>query len=141
MGKFVFVTNGQYNGVSVYSVDDATGALSAVAGSPFTTGTEPDALAIDASAEVLDVANGGSANVSVYAINRSAGPLTAVIGSPFAAGTSPTAVVLHWGYCCTTAFETSTYSPSGASVGLPPAPPIAPETCGFSTSDSEGASS
>ena len=45
--EFVYVPNYGTNTVSAYRLDAATGALQAVAGSPFTAGVGPMAAAID----------------------------------------------------------------------------------------------
>jgi 6-phosphogluconolactonase (cycloisomerase 2 family) len=82
--------------VSAYTVNSSTGALSAVSGSPFVAGDDPQSVTVDPSGRFAYVANGcGSSpdclagSVSAYTINSSTGALRAVAGSPFAAGTFP----------------------------------------------------
>lgn len=76
--------------VSVFAVG-SNGALTEVAGSPFTTGIGPTSLAFNPSGQFLAVANGGDSTVSVFSVG-SGGGLTQVSGSPFATGTGPAVV-------------------------------------------------
>jgi YVTN family beta-propeller protein len=46
-GQFLYAANETSNDVSVFSVDTATGALTAVSGSPFAAGRGSRAIAID----------------------------------------------------------------------------------------------
>ena len=93
-GKFVYVANAFGVGpnppssISAYIIDSATGALSAVAGSPFLTRTFAGGLAVDPSGKFVYVGNAGSnqpnqPTVSAYSIDTSTGALTPVSGSPF----------------------------------------------------------
>jgi 6-phosphogluconolactonase (cycloisomerase 2 family) len=90
--KYVFVGDEDSNDVSAFAVDPTTGALTAVPGSPFAAGTDPQAMVFDG-IESLYVANAGSDNVSVYAIDGNTGALTPRPGSPGAVGTSPTSII------------------------------------------------
>lgn len=74
VGQFVFVANntdGANNGdVSAFTINSTTGALTAVAGSPFPLGTGdsyPAGIAIDQNGHVY-VTNSGSSNVSFFDI-------------------------------------------------------------------------
>jgi 6-phosphogluconolactonase (cycloisomerase 2 family) len=89
-GKFVFVAN---NGdldtltdgnVTAFTVTASTGALTAVAGSPFTAGSNPKRLAVDPSGKYLYVTNEDADNMSAFSINAGSGVLTAITGSPLA---------------------------------------------------------
>lgn len=85
-GKFVYVGGytGYYpvSGISALAIDPATGALTAVAGSPFDTGSlSPYALAVDPSGKFVYAVSGGS--IPVYAIDAATGALSAIAGSPF----------------------------------------------------------
>jgi 6-phosphogluconolactonase (cycloisomerase 2 family) len=91
--RYVFVGNEGDKNVSAFAVDPTTGALTAVPGSPFPAGTDPQAMAVDNSSLDLYVANAGSDNVSAYTIDSSTGALTALPGSPVAVGKSPTSIV------------------------------------------------
>ena len=98
-GKFVVVANQATSNVSVFSLDQSTGALTAVSGSPFASGTEPGPVAIYPpsvpvtastccpSAKFVLVGNTGGNSLSVFSID-SAGTLTALAGTPIALGTN-----------------------------------------------------
>jgi len=47
MGQFVYAANNGSGNVSVFTVDSSTGALAAVAGSPFAAGSGARSIAID----------------------------------------------------------------------------------------------
>jgi 6-phosphogluconolactonase (cycloisomerase 2 family) len=93
MGRFLFVP--ETSGVFVYAVNTTNGLLSAVAGSPFSAGTEPDTVSIDSVNQIVYVANGGSANVSEYML-ESTGALTPLVGSPVPVGTNPGLIAIAW---------------------------------------------
>jgi len=88
-GRFVYVAN--YNvtvtgdTVSGYAVNPATGALTPVPGSPFTSGVGTMSLAIDSEGMFLFAANNGSSDISAWAIQDD-GSLVTVPGSPFSTG-------------------------------------------------------
>jgi 6-phosphogluconolactonase len=84
--KFAYVANSSDNTISAYTINNSTGALSAVAGSPFAAGESPGSVTVDPSGRFVFVANftgglyGGA--VSAYTINSSTGALREVAGSP-----------------------------------------------------------
>jgi 6-phosphogluconolactonase (cycloisomerase 2 family) len=93
---FVYVDNdvATVNTVSGFSVGPG-GALSPIAGSPFSTGGAGNSgignlaatrEAISTAGRFLYVGNSGSSNISGFSINPATGFLTPVPGSPFAAG-------------------------------------------------------
>jgi hypothetical protein len=85
-GGLLAVTSDVYGNVSVFSVNQSTGALSQVSGSPFTTGGEfLFSLAFSPGGGLLATGNEGD-NVSVFSVNQSTGASSQVSGSPFAAG-------------------------------------------------------
>ena len=88
--KFAYVANYTSNDVSVYTINQATGALTA--GTSVAAGTNPFSVTVDPTGKFAYVANNGSNNVSVYTINQTTGALTA--GTAVAAGANP--------YCVTT---------------------------------------
>src|ERR1700693_4286462 len=53
--EFAYVANSNGSSVSGYTIDPATGALTAVAGSPFATGGSPASVAVDPSGTVASV--------------------------------------------------------------------------------------
>ena len=85
-GRFTYVTNST-GGVSGFMIDSSTGALTAIAGSPFPSGLFPASVAVDPSGKFAYVADQFSApnNISAYAIDPSTGVLSPVAGSPFPA--------------------------------------------------------
>jgi DNA-binding beta-propeller fold protein YncE len=80
--------------VSAYTINSATGALSAVAGSPFAAGDSPVAVIVDPTGRFAYVVNQTGNNVSAYRINSSTGALRAVAGSPFETGNNPFSVAV-----------------------------------------------
>jgi 6-phosphogluconolactonase (cycloisomerase 2 family) len=88
-GKFTLVANSGSGNVSVYVIDQTTGELAQVAGSPFAAGTSPQRVTVDPTGKFVFAPNSGSSNVSVYQLNSTTGFLTLVTGSPFPAGTGP----------------------------------------------------
>jgi 6-phosphogluconolactonase (cycloisomerase 2 family) len=92
--RFLYVANRGSGNVSAYTIDAADGALTPIAGSPFTTGSTPVAIAVDPSGAYVYVANQTGGNISAFTINRTSGALTAVVGSPFATGPLPTSVAV-----------------------------------------------
>jgi 6-phosphogluconolactonase len=90
LAQFAYVTD-YFGGVSGYTIDLATGALSPISGSPFPSGAGPSySVALDPKgrfAYVTDTAAAGS--IYGYTVNPSTGELNAITGSPFPAGINP----------------------------------------------------
>lgn len=84
--KFAYAANNGSNNVSAYAIDDDTGVLAAITGSPFNAGMAPRCVTTDPSGKFAYVA---SNDISAYTINAITGFLTPVSSSPFAAGTTP----------------------------------------------------
>ncbi|MGZ5556423.1 MAG: beta-propeller fold lactonase family protein, partial [Candidatus Aminicenantales bacterium] len=76
----------------------ATGALTAVSGSPYAVKTGPSSVAVDPSGKYVYVANYWSTNISAFSIKSTTGALTEITGSPFAgetnAGGNPAAIAV-----------------------------------------------
>jgi 6-phosphogluconolactonase (cycloisomerase 2 family) len=130
-GKFLYATisssfMGTSTSVYAYTIDAASGGLTAIPGSPFTAGENPVSAAVDVSGRFLFVANNANTangnSVSAFSIHPDTGVLTTVAGSPFAASPFPLFVAAD---------------PSGqyVYVGLDNSPGIA----GFSMNQSTGA--
>jgi 6-phosphogluconolactonase (cycloisomerase 2 family) len=86
------------NSVYAYRINATTGALTAISGSPFSTGGSLDlSFSIDPGGKFAYVANQHSHNVSAFSINATTGALTAITGSPIAAGTEPLGAFVHPG--------------------------------------------
>lgn len=89
---FAAIANFNDNTVSVYEVNQTTGAFTSVPGSPFLTGTTPYSVQFSPLVSgnlFAAVANNSSNNISVYEVNQTTGVFTEVPGSPFAAGVQP----------------------------------------------------
>jgi 6-phosphogluconolactonase (cycloisomerase 2 family) len=84
LGRFAYAVDTSAQNIYAYTIDPASGALSAISGSPFTGGTGP--LAINPTGTFCYVPNSSAQNITGYAVNSTAGTLTAITGSPFAAG-------------------------------------------------------
>ena len=91
-GKYAYLPSGNETSPSpgklfAYSIDASTGALTPVAGSPYTTSVGPHSIAFDPQSAFLYLGcfGGPSSNGGLhgYAINSSTGALTQVPGSPF----------------------------------------------------------
>src|SRR5260370_402142 len=91
---FVYVANLGSSNVSAYTINGTTGALAAVAGSPFPAGTQPHSVTVGPTGQFAYVANSGSNNVSAFTIDGVTRPLTPVAGSPSSAGTYPASLTL-----------------------------------------------
>ncbi len=93
-GTYLYVANNASNTVSIFTIDQSTGALSS-AGLPVATGNGPFAVLVDPADQFLYVANKTDNTVSVYEIG--AGTATAVSGSPYAVGTTPSSLAMDPG--------------------------------------------
>jgi 6-phosphogluconolactonase (cycloisomerase 2 family) len=86
-GSYVYMTNNDST-INAYVIDNSTGGLTNVKGSPFTGGGGATrGVAADPSGKFLYVAN--SVDLLGYSINASNGALTQLSGSPFTAGFAP----------------------------------------------------
>jgi len=85
-------------GIDVYTIDSTTGAITAVAGSPFPIDAPPFSIVIDANGKFAYTANVNAMSVSGYAINPTTGAVGApVAGSPFAVGGNPESITTDSG--------------------------------------------
>jgi 6-phosphogluconolactonase len=100
-GTFLYVSNlnDSMGGISAHKIDPVSGALNAVAGSPFPTQANfpgPNGLAIGAGGKFLYVGMSGTVNandvVSAFSIDPATGALTQLAGSPFPTGNDPQGV-------------------------------------------------
>jgi 6-phosphogluconolactonase len=73
--RFVYVVNRGSNNISAYTVDATSGALVAIASSPFATGNLPVAIAVDPTGTYAYVANQTDATISAFTIDRTSGAL------------------------------------------------------------------
>jgi len=92
-GGMLAVANYSDSTVSMFSVNDGTGALTAL-GSPTPTGQGPIGVAFDPTGRLLAIPNFNDSTLSLFAVTAQTGGLTQVSGSPLptGAGTEPDAV-------------------------------------------------
>src|SRR5258708_28070738 len=89
--QFAYVANFSNSNLSGYTINPATGVLTAIAGSPFSAGAEPDWVVVDPSGKFLYVAHLAVRNVVFgFTINQPTEPLTSIVASPTSAGNAPT---------------------------------------------------
>jgi 6-phosphogluconolactonase (cycloisomerase 2 family) len=135
-GRFAYVANSNNavgNGsVSAYTINHSTGALSAVAGSPFAAGNNAYSVAVDPSGKFVYVTNensGVKGNISAYIINPSTGALSAMAGSPFASGNGPISVTVdpsgHFVYVAAEGVSAYTINRSTGDLRAVPGSPFA----------------
>ena len=86
-GKYLYVTDYGNSSVAGFTVNSSSGALTAMANSPFVTGALPTQIAVDASGKFAYVADFGSGvlgGLSAFTLGSGTGVLTPVPGSsPF----------------------------------------------------------
>ena len=123
--QFAYVASNGSDSVSGYTIDPNTGALTAIAGSPFPAGSFPVSVAVDPSGKFAYVANnspfsGGNGNVSGYTIDPNTGALTAIADSPFPAGAGPASVAVDpsgkFAYVTNAPFSSGTGNVSGYTI-------------------------
>ncbi len=98
-GKFAYVADGGggSSGVSMYTINGTTGALSSI-GTIAAPGSIPNSVAVDPSGKFVYMANAANAtsatagSVSMYTINATTGTLVSI--GTIAAGTDPVSVVV-----------------------------------------------
>ncbi len=91
-GNFLAVTNQADNIVLIYSVDQTTGALTQITGSPYATGDFPDGVTYSPDGNFLAVSNGnanGANAISIYSVDTITGALMPIVDSPFSGGNEP----------------------------------------------------
>jgi 6-phosphogluconolactonase (cycloisomerase 2 family) len=102
VGRYVYTANlGDYS-ISAYAIDATSGALKAVAGSPYTSSLRASYVAAEPTGRflyVLDNETGAlgiaAPGIDVYSIDSGSGALTAVAGSPFAADAGGVSLLIH----------------------------------------------
>ena len=89
-GPYAYIASSAGAEVYGYSIDSTTGALTALANSPFSTGAGslPQFITLDPSGRFGYTANEGTANITGFTISPTTGELTAM-PSPFPAGIKP----------------------------------------------------
>src|SRR3954463_5783014 len=88
--RFLFGLNSDDMSVAAFRVNPDTGALTAVAGSPFATDTCcQGTVDVTRDGKFVFVAGGEGGGVAVLSVNQDTGALTQVAGSPFDVGSCP----------------------------------------------------
>jgi 6-phosphogluconolactonase len=89
-GRFLYLTDALYEKLRGMRIDQATGALSVIPGSPFPLGNNADAVTVEPTGRFLYAGafNGADGNdgISAYAIDPSTGALARLAGTPVTAG-------------------------------------------------------
>jgi 6-phosphogluconolactonase (cycloisomerase 2 family) len=98
--EFAYVADAAVHGITAYSIDPATGALTAL-GPSVGAGQSPVAIASASDKQYLYVTDGVGNGVSAYAVDANTGALMPVPGSPFATDKSPGAIVAKSETWCT----------------------------------------
>jgi 6-phosphogluconolactonase (cycloisomerase 2 family) len=92
-GRFLYVADTASNTLSAFGIDNASGALTLLGGSPVSS-SDPIAITVDPTGRFAYVASTSPSNsVSAFAIDPLSGNLTA-IGAPLAAGSAPNSVAV-----------------------------------------------
>jgi len=68
-----YVTTPLNNGIAAFRIDDHSGKLSQIPGSPYPGGLSPNAIRVDPSGKFAYVANGGGNDISVFKIQSTFG--------------------------------------------------------------------
>jgi 6-phosphogluconolactonase (cycloisomerase 2 family) len=99
---FLYATNAGTTGgpgsntISAYTIDSGSGALTAIAGSPFATVAAPYAIAVEPGGHYAYVANFHNNTISAYAISGGTGALTPIAGGPAEPGIDgPRSLTIH----------------------------------------------
>ena len=87
--RFVYVANAGSDNVSAYAIDQKSGALNEVEGSPYAVGKKPGHITVDANGWYLYTLNQESQDISVFLIHVKKGQLAEAQGSPLAVGKQP----------------------------------------------------
>jgi len=95
-GHFLYVADLGSFQVSAYRINQTTGSLLEVPGSPFAAGENPHSVAISPSGQFLYVldtfTSPQNGQIEVFSINPSTGVITLISGSPFPAGILPVSI-------------------------------------------------
>ncbi len=93
-GQFLYTANFDAWSISGYAIDQTTGALAPIRGSPFAAGAYPRSIGIHPSGNFAYVANFGSHDVSAYRIDAATGALHEV-RPRVSAGIKPGSLAIH----------------------------------------------
>jgi 6-phosphogluconolactonase (cycloisomerase 2 family) len=97
-GNFLYVpslfpqSGGAFTNVFVYSINPVTGGLAAVNGSPFSTATGAEAIAIEPSGQFAYVTSEAQNKITGFSLNSTTGAMTPLVTVP--AGVSPSIIAI-----------------------------------------------
>ncbi len=95
-GKYAYAVQAQaavfLAAVYTYRIDQATGKLNLLPGTPLPTGANYSSIMVDPQGRFVYTPNQTSDTVSGFTINQSNGTLTEMAGSPFTVGLSPQSI-------------------------------------------------
>jgi 6-phosphogluconolactonase (cycloisomerase 2 family) len=125
--KTLYVTHKGSNVIAAYAINQTTGALTEISGSPFNAGTSPQKLTLDATGRYAYVTNAGSNDVYAYTIDATTGALAQIANGHVATDSQPFELLLHrtgrFAYVANTGSASiSAYSVSSATGALTPLP-------------------
>jgi 6-phosphogluconolactonase len=92
-GQYLLVTNYFSNNISVFSIDSSSGALTAVAGSPFFASQGPGEIIMPPVGNLVYVTNSGVGTVTAFSFSSTTGALTP-LGSPYYSGSGASGMVV-----------------------------------------------
>lgn len=99
-GRFLYIVDQDSNHLFGFSIDQTTGGLTALSGSPWTTGAAPADVLVNPSGNFVYTVNTDDNNVSLYNVNAATGVLSSVANyatgnAPYWSAFSPTGGVLY----------------------------------------------
>jgi len=114
--KFAYTGN-EWGSLSGYSVDTATGALSALNGFPIAIGGNPTVVAVDPQNRFFFVGDIAFGRLHVFSINSTSGALSEIGTSPYATVSEPVAVAVDPGGTHLYVADQSSNAVGGFSLG------------------------
>jgi len=95
--SIVYVSLPSTNGIQAFRLDNRTGALTAVLGTPFLVGDAPTSMVLSASGSFLYVVNRNERDISLFKINSASANLSEVLPRT-PTGLSPTSLTVNAGF-------------------------------------------
>ena len=129
-----YVTTPLNSGVLAFHINNSTGSLTQILGSPYPTGISPTAVLVHPSGKFAYIANAGEANISLFKIDKSAALTEVMPRTP--TGKNPASMVMDSAgsllFCANTGSNTITAYSIDAASGALTASTAAPALTGFS---------
>ena len=85
-GKFAYTADNTGGKIYAYTINQTSGALTPVSGSPYADGTAPAAVSLAPNGKFAFSASDSGTKVHAFTIDQTSGALTEVSGSPFSTG-------------------------------------------------------